>query len=364
MKRMIIILVLVTLAAGTAFGAKTKESPKVDVVFVLDTTGSMSGLIEGAKLKIWSIANSIVGGTPTPDLRVGLVGYRDVGDDYVTRVFDLSGDLDEVYANLMSFAAGGGGDTPEHVNRALHEAVENIEWSTDERTLRILFLVGDAPPHTDYDDGFDYKTICQTAVRKDIIINSIQCGGMAETVEFWREIALLGEGEYAAIAQSGGMRSIPTPMDEELSKLSADLDGTVVAFGDEESVARKRKADDMAAEMPAAAVAERGAFKSASGRMGAYDLIGALESGEVELKDVKKENLPAEMREMNEDEKKAFIEHKQADRDNIRRQIAELSKKRDAFIKAKLAKAGTEDSFDAQVLSMIRSQAADKGIAY
>jgi hypothetical protein len=364
MKRMITITLLLALVAGSAFAAKAKYTPKVDVVFVLDTTGSMGGLIEGAKLKIWSIANSIVGGTPSPDLRVGLVGYRDIGDNYVTRVFDLSGDLDEVYSNLMSFAAGGGGDTPEHVSRALHEAVENIAWSTDERTLRILFLVGDAPPHTDYDDGFDYREVCRSAVGRDIIINTIQCGGMAETVEFWREIALLAEGEYAAIAQSGGMRSIPTPMDEELSKLSADLDGTVVAFGDEESVARKREAEEMAAEMPAAAAAERGVFKSTSGRMGAYDLIGALDSGEVELKDIKKQDLPEEMRAMSEEEMTVFLAEKKAKRDGIRRQIAELNKKRDAFIKAKLAEAGTEDSFDAQVLSMIRSQAAGKGISY
>jgi Mg-chelatase subunit ChlD len=102
------------LATAVAVNAKTapeeaeaKESPTVDVVFVLDTTGSMGGLIEGAKLKIWSIANQIIGGSPTPDLRVGLVGYRDKGDEYVTQVIDLSSDLDEVYAQLMSFRAGG-----------------------------------------------------------------------------------------------------------------------------------------------------------------------------------------------------------------------------------------------------------------
>jgi len=364
MKRMIIIVLLLTMAAGSALAGKAKYTPKVDVVFVLDTTGSMSGLIEGAKLKIWSVANSIVGGKPTPDLRVGLVGYRDVGDNYVTRVFDLSGDLDEVYTNLMSFAAGGGGDTPEHVNRALHEAVESIGWSTDGKTLRILFLVGDAPPHMDYNDGFDYREVCKAAVRRDIIINTIQCGVMTETAEYWRDIALLGEGEYAAIAQSGGMRSIATPVDAELSRLSAELDGTVVAFGDAESLARKREADEMVAEMPAAAVADRGVFKSTSGRMGAYDLIGAIESGEVELKDVKPESLPEEMREMSEQEKHDFLAGKKAERDKIRRQIANLTQERDAFIKAKLAEAGTEDSFDARVLSMIRSQAAGKGIVY
>jgi len=67
--------------------------PRVEVAFVLDTTGSMGGLIEGAKRRIWSIARRIGQGRPRPDLRIALVGYRDLGDEYVTRVHDLSGDM-------------------------------------------------------------------------------------------------------------------------------------------------------------------------------------------------------------------------------------------------------------------------------
>src|SRR2546430_12812575 len=83
--------------------------PRVEVVFCLDTTGSMGGLIDGAKQKIWSICNQIAGGKPTPELKVGLVAYRDRGDQYVTKVFDLTDDLDKVHVNLMSFKADGGG---------------------------------------------------------------------------------------------------------------------------------------------------------------------------------------------------------------------------------------------------------------
>jgi Mg-chelatase subunit ChlD len=342
----------------------TNEAPKVDVVFVLDTTGSMGGLIEGAKLKIWSIANQIIGGTPQPDLRIGLVGYRDRGDEYVTRVFDLSSDLDEIYADLMSFQAGGGGDGPEHVNRALHDAVNEIAWSEDDRTLRILFLVGDAPPHGEVDNGYAYKSVCETAVRRDIIINTIQCGSVAETVKYWRDIARLGEGEYAAIPQTGGMRSIPTPMDEELSRLSSELDATVVAYGDAKNFERKREADEMAADMPAAALAERAAYKCSSGRMGSYDLIDALEAEEVELEKIERKQLPDELRNMNTAEMRLFLQERKATRDRIRQQISELNVKRDGYIKARMAEGGDEDSFDVQVLSMIRAQAGEKGLSY
>jgi len=97
----------------------SSERPKVDVVFVLDTTGSMEGLIQTAKEKIWSIATTMASAQRTPEIRIGLVAYRDRNDAYETRVVDLSGDLDSVYATLMDFAAEGGGDTPESVNNVV-----------------------------------------------------------------------------------------------------------------------------------------------------------------------------------------------------------------------------------------------------
>ena len=68
-------------------GGPGKARPAMDVVFVLDTTGSMSGLIQTAKEKIWAIANEILRGKPTPRLRIGLVAYRDKTDAYVTKLF-------------------------------------------------------------------------------------------------------------------------------------------------------------------------------------------------------------------------------------------------------------------------------------
>src|SRR5690242_13791509 len=118
-----------------------KKKPKVEVVFCLDTTGSMGGLIDGAKQKIWSISNQIASGKPTPELKIGLVAYRDKGDAYVTKVYDLSDDLDAVHANLKTFQAQGGGDAPEHVNLALFDAVHKVKWSADKSTLRLIFLV-------------------------------------------------------------------------------------------------------------------------------------------------------------------------------------------------------------------------------
>src|SRR5262245_6607956 len=183
--------------------APTPQSkPRIEVCFVLDTTGSMGGLIEGAKQKIWSIANEMIRAKPTPEIKLGLVGYRDRGDAYITKVFSLTNDIDSIYGHLQAFRAEGGGDTPESVNEALDDAVRKMPWSQDRRVLKIIFLVGDAPPHMDYQDGPKYQQICEEAMKRDVIVNTIQCGNMATTTPIWREIARSSEGSYTAIGQT------------------------------------------------------------------------------------------------------------------------------------------------------------------
>ncbi|MBI3191155.1 MAG: VWA domain-containing protein, partial [Pedosphaera parvula] len=263
-------------AAPAAKAAPAK--PRIEVCFVLDTTGSMGGLIEGAKQKIWSIANEMISAKPTPELKLGLVGYRDRGDHYVTKHFDLTADIDAIYAELQKFQANGGGDTPESVNEALADSVRKMSWSQDRSVLKIIFLVGDAPPHMDY-DGPKYSELCQEAVKKDILINTVQCGGLRETTPIWQEIAKLAEGSYVAIAQSGNMTVVETPMDMELAKLNRELGGTFIAYGREpqrRALAAKQAASEAA---PAAVAADRLRYSARLGGVastGGGELIDAL----------------------------------------------------------------------------------------
>src|SRR5271170_7965564 len=208
-------------------------APRVEVVFCLDTTGSMGGLIDSAKAKIWAICNQIASGKPTPDLKVGLVAFRDRGDEYITKVFDLTDDLDAIHGHLKTFKAAGGGDIPESVNQALDDSVNKIKWSTDNSTLRIIFLVGDAPPHMDYPDDVKYPVTCKKACEKGIIINTVQCGKDAECKRFWRDIADKGQGAFMAVPQDGGVAAVATPFDEPLAKVGRDLLETILLYGDE-----------------------------------------------------------------------------------------------------------------------------------
>lgn len=350
----------------------TAQRPVVDVVFVLDTTGSMSGLIDTAKEKIWSIASTMASAQPTPDIRIGLVGYRDKGDQYVTKIVDLNGDLDSVYASLMEFQAGGGGDTPESVNKALYDAVHTMSWSNADQAYQTIFLVGDAPPHMDYNE-VQYPATIAAANEKGIVINTIQSGDIPSTVVPWTTIASLGNGSFFSVDQAGGAVAYASPFDKEIADLSAKLDDTRLFYGSE--VERERMKDKVAAaerfaqSASVGAMARRGVFNSsAAGRenlIGEKELVDAVVSGDVELDDIEEENLPAALKPMAPEERSAALSSLAGERADIQLRIQALAADRDEFIAKKVEEAGgMEDSLDQQLYEAVKEQAGKAGLEY
>ncbi len=337
--------------------------PKVQVVFVVDTTGSMGGLIQGAKDKIWSIANHIMSGNPRPDLEIGLVAYRDQGDDYVTRDYPLRADLDAVYGDLHTFAAGGGGDTPEHVNKGLNDAVHNMKWK--DGAMKMIFLVGDAPPHLDYKDGYDYRQIVKDARKQDISVYAIRCGGDPDTERVWKEIASLGKGVYASIAQDGGVAVVATPMDKELADLSRQLDGTTLIYGDAHENARVAAKAEAVAAAPPPAAADRGGYmaKAGSASLDSSDILNEVHAGRLDPANMEREKLPEPMKKMNSEEQKKFLADKEKQRGEILKKMNDVSVKRDEYLRANAGK-GKADGFDQVVDKAISEQGNEYHIAF
>jgi len=239
-----------------------------------------------------------------------------------------------------------------------------FSWSEDRETLKLIFLVGDCPPHMDYDDGYLYWDICMEAVTRDIIINTVQCGDYHETVAYWQEIARLGEGKYAAVAQEGGMSVVDTPFDAELARLNALLEETVIPYG---SVSRRTEYEDRREKVKSMApslAAERAAYKSTDTGMGSYDLIDALKEGLVELEKLKDRDLPEGFRGLSLEEKRAYLADVEQKREDLMKRIAALSAERGSYIDAYLRESPGDDSFDEVVQRVIEEQAAGKGITY
>lgn len=352
----------------------SNKQKTLEMVFVVDTTGSMGGLIEGAKQKIWSIVNDVMQKKDRPAVKIGLVAYRDVGDAYVTQVTPLTDDLDKVYSTLMDFRAEGGGDTPENVRRALAEGVDKAGWAKmNNNTAQILFLVGDAPPHDDYPQEIDVLTTTAKAVRQNMIVNTIQCGEIAGTREIWQKIALRGEGKYFAIAQNGGVQAISTPYDARLAELAGKIGSTYLAYGGgagaagsayrlsllQMQVATESK---VAADAPKTAQADRAMNKAINSAAYQNDLIQAVENETVKLEQVKKEDLPDDLQKLSPAELKGEVDKRISERKQIRAEILELSKKRDDFIKTERAKLGKQDGFDSAVSAALGEQMLRKGI--
>ena len=350
-----------TIPPYTKPACKSQAATHVDLVFVLDTTGSMGGLIQGAKTKIWRIVNDVMQNQRCgADVRVGLIAYRDKEDEYVTRKVRLNQDLDEVYAELMSFKAAGGGDEPEHVRLALHEAVNQMNWRPNSK--KVLFLVGDAPPKDSYIEVPSVSHTAQKAKQKGIIINTLLAGDSKTTARVWQSVAQYGGGEYFTIPQDGGSVAVTTPYDDTLSSLSTRLDSVYLPYG-KEPLRRSAAAKSMSklsaiAAAPQEAQAERSINKSINKQ--AYsqdDLVQAIENGKVKLEQVDSKDLPDQMQTMSDSERRDYVNAQIQQRQQLKQEIAKVSKQREDYLHSNPAQAASNgDSFDSAVSRALSKQ--------
>ncbi len=349
---------------GAELSGKT-DKPVVEVAFVLDTTGSMGPLIEGAKRKIWSIATAIIDANPKAQIRMGLVAYRDIGDEYVTKTFDLTHDIQDLYANLLELKARGGGDWPESVNEALHVGVTKLGWTQGSEICRIMFLVGDAPPHMDYLQDVKYPEVMRTARERDITVNAVQAGRARDTERVWREIAQMGGGQYLPIPQDGGhLVVIETPWDIEIIELQRSINGTVIPYGPRaQRSSVMQKTNQIAAAAPStgsemASYMARTAGRSGEAITGRGDLVADVAAGRQKLDSVKDDELPDQLRAVPPAERQAAIDRQSAERKRLNERMAELVKKRDAYVMEQRRKAPAKpaDSFDRAVAETLAKQ--------
>jgi hypothetical protein len=334
------------------------DSHRIDVVFAVDTTGSMGGLLDGAKRTVWSIASHIREVDKNADVHVGLVAYKDLGDVYVTKDFALSSDMDAVFAELSTYTAEGGGDVPEDVDAALDDAVHKMAWRDGAK--KMIFLVGDAPPASRGEvPRFDVSA--RDAAGKGIMINTIRCGTASDTAEAWQQIASIGTGEFSSIQQNGGVQQIATPYDQKMAELSHTIDSTAVIYGDAATRGAYEGKMAVQAAAPAAVAADRADYyakapaKKGGGRA-KEDVVGGVATGTVAVESLDKDMLPADMQNKSTDEIKAEITERAAKRDAAQAELAKVSKERAEYLKAHEKEAG--DGFDVKVKQTVDRELA------
>ncbi len=174
----------------------TQPPVALDVLFLLDSTGSMGDEIAELKNNILSISAQVDALPGQPDVRYGLVTYRDRGDAYVTGVYGFTGDIGRFQVNLGHVQADGGGDDPESLNEALYETLSGVTWRGPE-TVRLIILIADAPPHLDYAQDYDYAREMRRASEAGIKIHAVASSGLNDTGEYiFRQLAQFTGGRF------------------------------------------------------------------------------------------------------------------------------------------------------------------------
>lgn len=206
-------------------------APALDVLFLIDATGSMSDEIERLKANITSVAEQVGDLPGDPQVRFAMTVYRDRADAYVTRTFDFTDDVDAFAAALDEVVADGGGDTPEALGAALAESLAAPSWRTDD-TVKLVFLVADAPPHLagepGYEDEPDYAASVRDAARLGMKILPIASSGLdAQGQYVFRQLAQVTMGRlvFLTYGADGSSPGTSTPLDvapEDYDVLSLD----------------------------------------------------------------------------------------------------------------------------------------------
>ena len=348
------------------------KPPKIDIAIALDTSSSMTGLLQAARQKMWEIVNEVAKVKPTPDLRVALISYGKRGteeDGFIEIQSDFTTDLDAIYAKLHQLDAIGGCGQ-ERVTRAIARSVKELSWSAEEQTLRQIYVAGNES--TVQDTQVSLAAAVKLAREKDIFVNAIFCAGAtvkdytlddSKDVVSWRELARGGRGLFAAIDHEKGEVAVKSPYDEAINKLGAELNTTYVAYGKRgaAAAANQRDQDNNAMRHDVSVAATRALAKaSAVYKNDRWDLVDARKAGK--LKAVKAAELPAALQGKSSGEVNAYLDKAERRRRSIKQKIKKLAQQREAYVAKEVASRGRKarPTLSNAVKRALHTQAAQK----
>lgn len=353
--------------------AAEDSAPRIQMAILLDTSGSMEGLINQARTQLWKIVNELATAKQngqSPKLHVALYEYgkssipRDEG--YLRQIVPLTDDLDRISEELFALTTNGG---QEYCGQVIQAATNGLEWSKADNDLKLIFIAGN---EAFTQGGVNYKEACSAAIARGITVNTIYCGPQVDGVRTgWQDGAALADGSFISIDQNRQVAAIATPFDKKLAELSGQVNKTFVFYGGRdtrEKLANRQIAQDKAAATAApAAAAERAEFKGKQQYRSNADLVDAVTSGKVKLKDVKADELPEELKKLAPKEREAYVAQKQSERKALQVEISKLSKQRKEYIAAqrrKQSEAKEGDSLDEAIIESVRKQAGKKKFAF
>jgi len=329
--------------ASTAPAAPEKpvvegERPVIQIALLLDTSGSMGGLLNQARSQLWNIVNRFSKakrGGVAPELQIALYVYgnteRGASPGEIRRVSSFTTDLDSLSERLFALQISG---SSELAGQVIDEATRTLPWSKSPDAMRLVFIAGNET----FDQGpVDFRKTVVAARNEGITVNTLHCGGYDEGVSLhWKLAADLADGSYLNIDHDAQVVEPPTPQDAEIARLGEALNKTYYAYGGAEGLAgqaRQVAQDRQTKELSLGALVTRSTAKASRNYSNAnWDLVDAVAQNKVDLASMKAEALPEPLKGLDAAGRKAWIDARAAERGAIQRRIQALSAERAAYL--------------------------------
>ena len=345
--------------------------PRAQIALLLDTSGSMSGLIDQARSQLWKIVNEMAEAErdgQRPELEIALFEYGNDrlpgAEGYIRMISGFTRDLDGLSEKLFALTTNGGS---EYCGEAIQSATRQLDWSKNPDDVKLMFIAGNEP--------FDQGSVAPSSAifearEKGIAINTIFCGNDgSHEVAGWHEGARLAGGKALSIDHNMKVAHVVAPQDDEIQRLGMKLNETYVPFGAHGATGSARQAaqDANADSAKQGSLLQRSVAKSSGSYYNAgWDLVDATQREGVKLEAVEEGHLPPAMRTMNVAERRAHVKKLASKRARLQKKIRKLNSEREAYVNAERAKAGdaVASTLDTAMLDLVRDAAKKKGYRF
>lgn len=338
---------------------------------LLDTSGSMNGLINQAQSQLWKIVNELAMAKcegVKPELEIALYEYGNDGlpasEGYIRMVTPLTDDLDQISSDLFALTTNGGNEFCGHV---IQTATNQLDWGVGNADLKLLFIAGNEP----FTQGnVNPDGACKKASSMGITINTIFCGDFNEGLRTgWKNGADLATGHYMSISHNSKTVYIESPYDDQIDDLNTSLNKTYIPYG---SLGYSKKAMQMSEDANSGTYGQQNKVERIISKSSyvykntKWDLVDANKEKDFDMTKIKKDQLPKEMQSMTIEQRKTYVIKKTAKRNEINNKIKTLNVKRVKYVAEKKKEMGEkqENSLDMAMITAIREQAKAKNFTF
>lgn len=371
------LLAIFTLLAGSWVNLSRADQappPRIQLAILLDTSGSMRGLIDQTRNQLWQVVNEFATARQngvTPILEIALYEY---GNDnvspnsgFVRRLSGFTGELDQISQGLFSLTTNGGS---EYCGYAIRTALNDLQWSNLDSDIRTIFIAGNEP----FTQGpVDFRAAAEQARQMGITINTVHAGGYeAGIMEGWQSGAQLAGGDYMSIDHNFQIVHLRAPQDQQIAQLNAQLNATYLPYGADGEAKHEiqTEQDQQSSEISPGLLSKRARAKASSLYDNSnWDLVDAYRQGKVDAEELARyeaaRQLPSPLYSFETARQLEYLDEKSEERKAIQREINRLSQERDAYLAKKSAEsAGQPPSISDALVRSIKKQAELKGFEF